>query len=75
MIRCFYIGSKLKNFIHTYIHIFIYIYIHAGLSQWLSGKQPTCNAGDAGLIPGSWKFAQGRAWQPTPVHGVAKSQT
>ena len=23
-----------------------------GLSRWLSGKEPTCNAGDRGLIPG-----------------------
>ena len=23
-----------------------------GLSQWLSGKESTCNAGDKGLIPG-----------------------
>ena len=63
MIMCFYIGSKLKNFIHTEIHICIhiytciYIYINAGLSWWLSGKEPTCNAGDAGLIPGSCNIA------------------
>ena len=25
----------------------------AGLPRWLSGKESTCNAGDAGLIPGS----------------------
>ena len=24
-----------------------------GLPWWLSGKESTCNAGDAGLIPGS----------------------
>ena len=24
-----------------------------GLPQWLSGKELTCNAGDAGLTPGS----------------------
>ena len=25
----------------------------AGLPRWLGGKESTCNAGDAGLIPGS----------------------
>ena len=27
----------------------------SGLPQWLSGKEPTCNAGDVGLIPRSGK--------------------
>ena len=38
---------------------------YLGLPRWLSSKQPTCSAGDAGdlgSIPG-WR----RAWQPTPV--------
>ena len=26
------------------------------LPWWLSGKEPTCNAGDGGLIPGSGRF-------------------
>ena len=26
--------------------------VHIGLLQWLSGKESTCNVGDAGLIPG-----------------------
>ena len=26
---------------------------HRGLPQWLSGKEPACNAGDSGSIPGS----------------------
>ena len=30
------------------------------LRRWLSGKEYTCQAGDAGLIPGR------RKWQPTP---------
>ena len=32
-----------------------YIILKCGLPRWLSGKEPTCNAGDAGdtgLIPG-----------------------
>ena len=28
-------------------------------------KESTCNAGDEGSIPGSWKISWGRAWQPT----------
>ena len=30
------------------------LYYHM-LLRWLSGKEPACNAGDAGLIPGSGK--------------------
>ena len=29
------------------------------LSQWLSGKESTCNAGDTGLITGSGRFPGG----------------
>ena len=29
-----------------------------GLPGWLSGKGPDCNAGDAGLIPGSERFPE-----------------
>ena len=31
---------------------------------WLSGKEPTCNAGDGGLISGSGRFPWRREWQP-----------
>ena len=34
----------------AYIHTCIY---KPGLPWWLSGKEPACNAGDPGLIPGS----------------------
>ena len=34
------------------------------LPWWLSGKEPTCNAGDGGLIPGSGRFPWRREWQP-----------
>jgi len=30
----------------------IYIYMFWGLPRWLSGKESTCQAGGAGLIPG-----------------------
>ena len=38
------------------------------LTQWLSGKEATCNAGDAGDV-GSWigNSLWRRTWQPTPV--------
>ena len=26
-----------------------------GFQRWFSGKEPTCNAGDVGLIPWSWR--------------------
>ena len=61
------------------------------LSQWLSGKESTCNAGDTGLITGSGRFPGGGHSNPlqyfclenpmdrgawwTTVHGVAKSQS
>ena len=42
---------------HTRIHIYncvLYIRIcEWGLPRWLSGKESACQAGDAGLIPGS----------------------
>ena len=57
------------------------------LSQQLSGKESACNAGDAGLIPGSgrspgrgndkppqYSFMDREALRAT-IHGVTKSQT
>ena len=38
-----------------------------GLLQWLSGKESACNAGDAGLIPGSGRSSRWWAQQPTLV--------
>ena len=62
-----------------------------GLHQWLSGKEYACNAGDAGLIPGSGRSPGGGHGNPlqysclenpmdrgawwAEVHRVAKSQT
>ena len=31
------------------------------------GKEPNCNSGDPGLIPGSGGFPWRREWKPTPV--------
>ena len=60
-----------------------------GLPWWLSGKESTCNAGDAedvGSIPGSGRFTGGRngnsssilawriPWTEEP-HGVTKNRT
>ena len=33
-------------------------------SQWLSGKESTCNTGDVGLIPGSGRFPGGGCDNP-----------
>ena len=38
-----------------------------GLPRWHSGKEPACNARDAGLIPGSGRSPGSRKWQPVPV--------
>ena len=52
-------GLQLSRVFHSYfaIHIFVYnICIYIGLPQWLSGKESTCSAGDAGdvgSVPGS----------------------
>ena len=41
------------------------LYYHM-LLRWLSGKEPACNAGDAGLIPGSGKSPGEGKWPLTP---------
>ena len=45
---------------------------YAGLLEWLSSKESSCSAGDAGdtrrgFNPWVGKIPQRRAWQPTPV--------
>ena len=40
---------------------------------WLSGKESTRNAGDAGLISGLGKIPWRRKWQPTPGFLPGKS--
>ena len=42
----------------------------SGASLVTQTVEPACNVGDLGSIPGSGR----RKWQPTPVHGVAKSR-
>ena len=42
-------------------------------SWWLSSKESACNAGDAGLIPGSGKISWRMKWQPAPVFLSGKS--
>ena len=46
-----------------------------GLLRWLSGKECTPNAGDAGLVPGLGvgKIPERRKWQPTPALVPEKS--
>ena len=40
---------------------------------WLGGKEPACQAGDLGSIPGLGRFPWRRKWQPTPVFLPEKS--
>ena len=39
----------------------------------LHGKESAYNSGDVGLIPGSGKSFEKKAWQPTPVFSPVKS--
>ena len=61
---------------------FLLGYSRLGLPRWLSGKESTCNAGDAGLIPRLERcpregnaclgnLADKRAWRSI-VHGITK---
>ena len=45
-----------------------------GFPLWLSSKEPTCSAGDAGVIPEWGRFPWSRARQPSPVFQPGKSQ-
>ena len=38
-----------------------------GFPDGSDGKEPICNVGDLGLIPGLERFPWRRAWHPTPV--------
>ena len=44
-----------------------------GNPQWLSGKESTCNQGNAGLIP-RWEIPWRRKWHSTPVFLSRQSQ-
>ena len=62
-----------------------------GLPGWLSGKEPDCNMGDVGSVPGSGRspgvgngnpfqyscleYSMDRGASQAIVHGVAKSRT
>ena len=82
--KCLLTNKTKQNQKHLYTFLM-------GLPQWLSGKESTCNAGDAGLIPGSGRSPGGGHGNPlqypclenpmdrgdwwATVHGVTKSQT
>ena len=77
---CFYMAVELEKvfaFLKRCTHITLYTYItqmdpclsmlSSGLPQWLSGKEPTCNAGnarDTGLFPGSRRSPGGGHGNP-----------
>ena len=52
--------------------------LYAGLPRWLSGKESTCNAGNAGLIPGFgrspgiWNGSLTPVFLPGKSHGQRK---
>lgn len=43
--------------------------------RWLSGEEPTCRAGDAGLLPRSGRSPGIRNCEPTSVFSPGKSQS
>ena len=47
--------------------LFCCSYSERGFPWWLSGKEPACNAGDVGSIPGWEDSLWRREWLPTPV--------
>ena len=54
----------------------VLIAVSSGLPWWLSGKESSCNAGDAGdlgMIPWVGKIPWRRKWQPTSVFLPGKS--
>ena len=58
----------------VYVYIRIHIHMHVyGLPWWLSGKESTCQAGDAGSIPGSGRSPGEGKWQATPALLPGKS--
>ena len=51
-----------------------WVLVKLGFPSGSRGKESTCNAGNAGLIPGSGRSpGRGYAWQPTPVFLPGKS--
>ena len=52
----------MNQFFIIYLHMFLYICL--GFPGGSDGKEPTCNAGDPGLIPGFWKIPWRRELLP-----------
>ena len=46
---------------------FTFIIVQKGFPGGSVGKESACNAGNAGLIPGSGRFPGGRNGQSTPI--------
>ena len=60
----------------VYVYIRIHIHMHVyGLPWWLSGKESTCQAGDAGSIPGSGRSpGEGNATHSNILPGKSHGQ-
>ena len=70
------------------LSVSIFSFSLSSIKQWLSGKEPACNAGDMGSIPGSRDPLEGNGnplkysclenpmdrgtWGGATVHGVAE---
>ena len=63
-------GLQLSRVFHPYFAMCIFVYnicVYIGLPQWLSGKESTFSAGDAGdvgSVPGSGRFPGGGRSNP-----------
>ena len=82
-------GRVSPSFVVFFCNIYIFIWLHQGFPGGSDGKEPACNVGDLGSIPGSGRFPwrrdgnplqysclenPHRPWQAT-VHGVAELDT
>ena len=43
--------------IYSYTSLYMYIHIHLGFPGSLAAEESACNAGESGLVPGSWRLA------------------
>ena len=83
-------SAKKHHFLNVY-YLIVFLYYIGGRPMWLSGEESSCNAEDAGSIPGSGRSPGGGNGNPlqysclgnprdreawqATVSGVAKSLT
>ena len=80
------VNCRVFLYMCIYIYIYAYMIIYVNKIFWLSGKEPSCNARDLGLIPGLGRSSGEVNGYPLQysglensmdctVHGVTKSRT